>query len=95
MQVLREISSQTADSTSSTSSSIGKLAELSAQLRKSVSGFRLPEDAGAAVAQAGGAGGAGSGGASGEYPVLKAEPALAPGTNSGGTPLRRASGFSA
>jgi twitching motility protein PilJ len=42
MQVLREISSQTADSTSATSNSIGKLAELSAQLRKSVAGFRLP-----------------------------------------------------
>ena len=42
MQVLREISSQTADSTSATSQSIGKLAELSAQLRKSVAGFRLP-----------------------------------------------------
>jgi twitching motility protein PilJ len=42
MQVLREISSQTADSTSATSQAIGKLAELSAQLRKSVSGFRLP-----------------------------------------------------
>ncbi len=42
MQVLREISSQTADSTSATSQAIGKLAELAAQLRKSVSGFRLP-----------------------------------------------------
>lgn len=42
MQVLREISSQTADSTSTTSQAIGKLAELSAQLRKSVAGFRLP-----------------------------------------------------
>ena len=42
MQVLREISSQTADSTSATSQAIGKLAELSAGLRKSVSGFRLP-----------------------------------------------------
>jgi twitching motility protein PilJ len=42
MQVLREISSQTADSTSATSAAIGKLAELSAGLRKSVSGFRLP-----------------------------------------------------
>ena len=42
MQVLREISSQTADSTGATSQAIGKLAELSAQLRKSVSGFRLP-----------------------------------------------------
>ena len=43
MQVLREISSQTADSTTSTSQAIAKLAELSAELRKSVSGFRLPE----------------------------------------------------
>jgi twitching motility protein PilJ len=42
MQVLREISSQTADSTGATSQAIGKLAELSAQLRKSVAGFRLP-----------------------------------------------------
>jgi hypothetical protein len=42
MQVLREISSQTADSTSATSQAIGKLAELAAQLRKSVTGFRLP-----------------------------------------------------
>ena len=41
-QVLREISSQTAESTSATSQSIAKLAELSAQLRKSVAGFRLP-----------------------------------------------------
>ena len=42
MQVLREISSQTAESTTATSTSIGKLAELAAQLRKSVAGFRLP-----------------------------------------------------
>ena len=42
MQVLREISSQTADSTTATSAAIGKLAELAAQLRKSVAGFRLP-----------------------------------------------------
>jgi twitching motility protein PilJ len=42
MQVLREISSQTAESTTATSASIGKLAELAAQLRKSVTGFRLP-----------------------------------------------------
>jgi twitching motility protein PilJ len=45
MQVLREISSQTSDSTTATSASIGKLAELAAQLRKSVTGFRLPEGA--------------------------------------------------
>jgi twitching motility protein PilJ len=43
MQVLREISSQTADTTNSTSDAIGKLAQLSAALRKSVSGFRLPD----------------------------------------------------
>jgi len=41
-QVLREISAQTADSTSATSQAIIKLADLSAALRKSVSGFRLP-----------------------------------------------------
>ncbi len=43
MQVLREISTQTADATSNTSDAIAKLAQLSAGLRKSVSGFRLPE----------------------------------------------------
>lgn len=43
MQVLREISTQTADGTTATSQSIGKLAELSAELRRSVSGFRLPQ----------------------------------------------------
>ena len=43
MQVLREISSQTADTTTSTSQAIAKLAELSTGLRTSVSGFRLPE----------------------------------------------------
>ena len=59
MQVLREISSQTAESTTATSDSIGKLAELAAQLRKSVTGFRLPEGSGQSV--------------SGEYPVLRPE----------------------
>ncbi len=44
MQVLREISQQSADNTSATSGAIGRLAELSAQLRRSVSGFRLPQD---------------------------------------------------
>jgi twitching motility protein PilJ len=42
MQVLKEISAQTADSTTATSSAIAKLAELSAGLRRSASGFRLP-----------------------------------------------------
>jgi twitching motility protein PilJ len=45
MQVLREISSQTAENSAATSNSVGKLAELSAQLRKSVAGFRLPDSA--------------------------------------------------
>jgi len=45
MQVLREISSQTADSTSHTSEAVAKLALLSASLRKSVAGFRLPDAA--------------------------------------------------
>jgi twitching motility protein PilJ len=44
MQVVREISAQTADGSIATSASIAKLAALSAQLRKSVAGFRLPED---------------------------------------------------
>jgi len=43
MQVLREISQQTADNTSATSTAIGRLADMSAQLRKSVAGFRLPQ----------------------------------------------------
>ena len=42
MGVLKEISAQTADSTSATSVAIAKLAELSSGLRKSASGFRLP-----------------------------------------------------
>jgi twitching motility protein PilJ len=52
MQVLREISTQTADNSATTSESVAKLAELSAQLRKSVSGFRLPEQVSSSVAQA-------------------------------------------
>jgi twitching motility protein PilJ len=52
MQVLREISTQTADNSATTSDSVAKLAELSAQLRKSVSGFRLPEQVSSSVMQA-------------------------------------------
>jgi twitching motility protein PilJ len=47
MQVLKEISTQTAESTSATSQAVGKLAELSTDLRTSVSGFRLPGASGA------------------------------------------------
>ena len=43
MQVVREISTQTAAGSTATSTSIAKLAALSAQLRKSVAGFRLPD----------------------------------------------------
>jgi twitching motility protein PilJ len=46
MQVLREISAQSADSTSATSHAIAKLADLSASLRKSITGFRLPGGSG-------------------------------------------------
>ncbi|MBV9620128.1 MAG: chemotaxis protein, partial [Gammaproteobacteria bacterium] len=42
MQILKEISGQTAESTQATSAAIAKLAELSAGLRKSAAGFRLP-----------------------------------------------------
>jgi twitching motility protein PilJ len=48
MQVVREISSQTAEGSTATSTSIAKLAALSAQLRKSVAGFRLPDFGGGA-----------------------------------------------
>src|ERR1700676_2509618 len=43
MHVVREISAQTAEGSTATSTSIAKLAALSAQLRKSVAGFRLPD----------------------------------------------------
>jgi twitching motility protein PilJ len=45
MTVLKEISAQTAESTNATSTAIAKLAELSAGLRKSAAGFRLPGNA--------------------------------------------------
>jgi len=49
MQVVREISTQTAESSSTTSASVAKLAALAGQLRKSVSGFRLPDFSGVAA----------------------------------------------
>jgi twitching motility protein PilJ len=75
MQVLREISSQTAESTTATSTSIGKLAELATQLRKSVSGFRLP--------------GSMSSGITGEFPVLRPEEVPPLASESGGDRVRR------
>jgi twitching motility protein PilJ len=52
MQVLKEISVQTAESTNATSTAIAKLAELSAGLRRAAAGFRLPgaSDSGASGA---------------------------------------------
>jgi twitching motility protein PilJ len=44
MQVVRDISAQTAEGSAATSSSVSKLAALAAQLRKSVAGFRLPDN---------------------------------------------------
>jgi len=42
MEVLREVSARTKQSTTATSSSISKLSELASQLRRTVSGFKLP-----------------------------------------------------
>jgi twitching motility protein PilJ len=53
MQVLKEISSQTAETTNATSVAIAKLAELSAGLRKAAAGFRLPQSAAAESAVSG------------------------------------------
>jgi twitching motility protein PilJ len=47
MQVLRQISGKTTESTAATSAAIGKLSELASQLRRTVRGFRLPDQAGA------------------------------------------------
>jgi twitching motility protein PilJ len=44
MNVIQEITSQTSSGTTATAKSIGNLAEMSSQLRDSVSGFKLPLD---------------------------------------------------
>jgi twitching motility protein PilJ len=44
MDVLREVSARTKQSTTATSSSISKLSELASQLRRTVSGFKLPRE---------------------------------------------------
>jgi len=46
MHVLREISAKTTESTTAASSAISKLSELASQLRRSVSGFTLPDAGG-------------------------------------------------
>ena len=84
MQVVREISSQTAEGSTATSTSIAKLAALSAQLRKSVAGFRLPDYGSGAGSVAG------AGATSTKLPALS-EPA-APATPA---KLRKASGIGA
>ncbi len=43
MSVIQEITTQTSEGTGQTAASIGKLAELATDLRRSVAGFRLPE----------------------------------------------------
>jgi twitching motility protein PilJ len=43
MNVIQEVTTQTSAGTNETSASIGNLAELSNELRKSVSGFKLPD----------------------------------------------------
>jgi hypothetical protein len=43
MQVLRQISGKTTESTAATSTAISKLSELASQLRRTVRGFRLPD----------------------------------------------------
>src|SRR5712664_607137 len=88
MQVVREISSQTAEGSTATSTSIAKLAALSAQLRKSVAGFRLPDF--------------GTGATSGKLPALSepappASPAKPadPAKPASPAKMRKASGFGA
>ena len=46
MHVLREISGKTTESMAATTTAISKMAELASQLRKSVSGFTLPDQGG-------------------------------------------------
>jgi twitching motility protein PilJ len=81
MQVLKEISVQTADSTNATSAAIAKLAELSAGLRRAAAGFRLPGTSEA---------GAGASGAFRRPPDRGGPPAGAPGAkpNTAGSGVR-------
>ncbi|MGA2778333.1 MAG: methyl-accepting chemotaxis protein [Steroidobacteraceae bacterium] len=85
MQVVREISTQTAESSSATATSISKLAALAAQLRKSVAGFRLPDFGGGTTTL--------SASSSTRLPMLKEAPNKASAANS--AKVRKASGFGA
>jgi len=85
MQVVREISTQTAEGSSATATSISKLAALAAQLRKSVAGFRLPDFGGGTTTL--------SAASSARLPVLKEAGSKASAGNSG--KVRKASGIGA
>ena len=89
MQVVREISTQTADSSAATSTSIGKLAALAAQLRKSVAGFRLPDFGGGTTTL--------SAASSTRLPALKEPVNAGSGNPAGGKspPVRKVSGLGA
>jgi len=88
--VVREISSQTAEGSTATSTSIAKLAALSAQLRKSVADFRLP-DFGAGTTTVGAAPAAPA-----ALPAASATPAMPdPVSLSNSGRLRKASGVGA
>ncbi|MGO9515246.1 MAG: methyl-accepting chemotaxis protein [Steroidobacteraceae bacterium] len=78
MRVVREISTQTAEGSTATSASIAKLAALSAQLRKSVAGFRLP-DYGGGTTTAVGVGAAPGAGAAAPGAGAAARPSAPPG----------------
>jgi len=45
MRVIQDITSQTSTATNTTAQSIGRLAEMAAEMRRSVSGFKLPQQA--------------------------------------------------
>jgi twitching motility protein PilJ len=85
MQVVREISSQTAEGSAATSTSVAKLAALSAQLRQSVAGFRLPDfdarsgagtDARSGAGPGAAANDAGSGADTGTNPMAELDPVV-------------------
>src|SRR5208283_5289137 len=91
MQVVREISTQTAEGSTATSTSIAKLAALAAQLRKSVAGFRLPDYSGGtttvgAVTPGSPAASAGKGPAASAGTGPAASAGKGPGTSAGGGP---------